>query len=548
MRLQAAGTYHVIAISGGNIAILAAVILIVFAALGIHNRYGAIVAIVVLVTYAQIVSAGPSVWRATLMAILYFGARLFDHRTPSWYAMTLAAAIIAVAQPLDVRDAGFLLTFGATAGLLGAARFIAVRLPRHRVIAWVFGSVVASLAVEVVLVPVSAGVFSRVTAAGLLLNLVAVPAMALVQIAGMVVVVCDRFPPIAASSGWLAAQGAFALIDSAWLIDVAPALVQRVPPPPAWIIAIYYVALVLAWRGSRRSRALPIIVLVSTGVLIFTGRDPFAATRPTDRLRVTTIDVGQGESILLDAPGVEPMLVDTGGSPFGGGAFDIGRRVLAPVLWKQGVRRLGALLVTHGDPDHLGGAEAVLADFQPRSLWWGTPVPPHEPSRQLLGTAHRQGSVVAFRRAGDTLAYGRAHIRILHPPPPDWERQKVRNDDSVVLEVVYGDVAILLTGDISSTVERQIAPQLTPARVRVLKVAHHGSRTSSSTELLDAWRPQIAVISCGRGNTFGHPAPEVLTRLQSIGARVYRTDRDGEITLESDGESVSVTTFTAERR
>ena len=111
---------------------------------------------------------------------------------------------------------------------------------------------------------------------------------------------------------------------------------------------------------------------------------------------------------------------------------------------------------------------------------------------------------------GEVTRQDGVQVRVLHPPPPDWERRRVRNDDSVVLEVVYGDVAILLTGDIGADVERAIVPQLTPSRIRILKVAHHGSRTSSSSALLDTWRPQIAVISCGRGNRFGHPAPEVL--------------------------------------
>jgi competence protein ComEC len=146
------------------------------------------------------------------------------------------------------------------------------------------------------------------------------------------------------------------------------------------------------------------------------------------------------------------------------------------------------------------------------------------------------------------LHIGAARVIVLHPPPADWERQRVRNDDSVVLEVLYGDVALLLTGDIGSDVERQIIPKLVPARIRILKVAHHGSRTSTAQALLDAWRPQIALISCGRGNPFGHPAPEVVARLDEIGARVYRTDRDGEITVETDGEQVVVRTFAGQEK
>jgi len=113
----------------------------------------------------------------------------------------------------------------------------------------------------------------------------------------------------------------------------------------------------------------------------------------------------------------------------------------------------------------------------------------------------------------------------------------------VALEVRYGDVAIVLLGDVGAATERAILAQLTPARLRILKVAHHGSRTSTSQQLVDAWRPQIAVISCGRGNTFGHPAPEVLRRLESIGAAIYRTDRDGQVTIDTDGVNVRVRTF-----
>jgi len=318
------------------------------------------------------------------------------------------------------------------------------------------------------------------------------------------------------------------------------------------MVGAYYAALVVAWRASRVSVRLgscALVVTIATSIVF--GVDPLwrvtphalmTGLKPRPAVRLTMIDVGQGEAILLEASGAQPLLIDAGGAPFGGGAFDIGARVLAPALWARGVRTLGELLVTHGDPDHIGGAPTVLAEFRPGLVWWGIPVPPHLPSRTFLEAAGR-ASRVQYRRAGETLAFGRARLRVLNPPEPDWERQRVRNDDSVVLEVTFGDVAILLAGDISATVERSIASQLTPARVRVLKVAHHGSRTSTSDILLNAWRPQITLISCGRGNTFGHPALEVLDRLKSIGAQVYRTDQDGEITLTTDGRDVSVRTF-----
>ena len=167
----------------------------------------------------------------------------------------------------------------------------------------------------------------------------------------------------------------------------------------------------------------------------------------------------------------------------------------------------------------------------------------HERLQEVLRAAREGGARVEQRQAGDEMRIGGIRVRVLHPPQPDWQRQRVRNDDSVVLEVVYRDVAVLLLGDVGAGIEHSILERLTPAGRRILKVAHHGSRSSTSRELLEHWRPQIAIISAGRGNTFGHPAPEVLRRLESIGAVIYRTDLDGQVTIETDGTNVQVRTY-----
>ena len=200
-RLQAAGTYHVIAISGGNIAILAGLVLGILTLTAVPGRVAAMVAILVLLAYSQVATAGPSVWRATLMAVFYLAARLVDHRTAPWQATAVAATMMVAAHPLDIRDPGFILTFGATAALLEGARRGQALLPGHRVLAWLVASVAASVAAEIALFPVSAQTFSRVTSAGVLLNLVAVPMMGVAQIAGLAVVATDTVHFLATSSG-----------------------------------------------------------------------------------------------------------------------------------------------------------------------------------------------------------------------------------------------------------------------------------------------------------------------------------------------------------
>jgi competence protein ComEC len=546
--LQAAGTYHVIAISGGNIAILAAAATLLLAAISIRGRRAAIIAIVVLSGYAIVVTAGPSVWRATLMAVLYCAARAVDHRSSAWQSASLAAAVMIVIRPLDVRDAGFILTFGATLALLEGVR-IGTRLT-HGIgaVSWVVASVVASLAIEVALLPVSATLFSRVTGAGLVLNLLAVPLMGIVQVAALVVTLADGAAVVASPAGWIAHYAAQALIGSANLVTLAPWSTARVPPPETIVVATYYVALAMVVLSRvRGTRSIAAVVLIAMTLVITGALDVsrLHQQEPSHVLRLTMLDVGQGESILVERPGGRVMLVDAGGAPFGGGV-DIGARVVAPALWASGIRALDTLLITHGDPDHLGGALDVLSDFAPHQVWMGVYVPSHRPAHDVLDAAARLRIPVEFKSRGDGDADRELRVRVLHPPPPDWERRRVRNDDSVVLEIVYRDVAVLLTGDISAEVEKEIVPLLTPAKTRVLKVAHHGSRTSSSDELLSAWRPQIALISAGRGNTFGHPAPEALERLEAIGAQVYRTDRDGQIAVETDGHDVRVETFRGE--
>jgi competence protein ComEC len=279
-------------------------------------------------------------------------------------------------------------------------------------------------------------------------------------------------------------------------------------------------------------------------VMVFGVPAPLAraSAAPPGQLRLSVLDVGQAEAMLLQPPGAGALLVDTGGSPFGSG-LDIGRRVVVPAMWARGVRSLAALLVTHGDPDHIGGATSVVASMPVGEAWLGIRVPTHAAGNELLANLAAWRVPVSYLRAGRAMAMGHMRVRVLHPPEPDWQRPRVRNDDSVVIEVLFGDVALLLAGDIGADVERTIVPQLTPARLRVLKVAHHGSRTSSSQALLEAWRPQLALISAGRGNTFGHPAPDVLQRLEAIGAVVLRTDRDGQITITTDGRALWWRTF-----
>jgi len=218
--------------------------------------------------------------------------------------------------------------------------------------------------------------------------------------------------------------------------------------------------------------------------------------------------------------------------------------VVAPAVRAAGASRLTYVVATHGDADHVGGAAAIVRDFRPAEVWEGVAVPPEPLMRQLRAAS--SGARGAWRtvRRGDVLAFGEADVLVRHPAAPDWERQRVRNDDSVVLEIRSGDVSVVLTGDIESAAEADVAGLLGPAGVRVLQAPHHGSATSSTWPLIRAASPGAVIISAGRGNRYGHPHAAVLGRYAESGAQVFRTDVEGAITLRTDGRVAEIRTFT----
>jgi competence protein ComEC len=469
------------------------------------------------------------------------------------------ATIVAVVDPLTVLDAGAWLSFGATLGIIaGAARFerwatgsdgASARARHasplhviHRIWRALLALLSATVAAELVLLPVSAGLFARVGLLGLVLNFVAIPAMTIVQLAGIVLAACDGWWNGAAHLAARAADFAASwLVDSSMAVDRAPWLVWRVPPSPLPLVAAFYGVLVVALTARRRPRlrfAAGGATVLAAGAIVLAPTVEWAAPTP-GRLRVTVLDVGQGDAIAAQFPDGRALLVDAGGLA---GSTDFGSRVVTPALWALGIRRLEWIAVTHGDADHVGGVLAVARDLRPREIWEGVPVPPNRELQTLREAAHQMQIAWRQLQSGHRLELGPVTIEVLHPPLPDWERRKIRNDDSMVLRIRFGDVEWLLTGDAGVEFESAFHDDLrTP--VRLLKVAHHGSLSSSSARFVDTFAPAAAFISVGRANFFNHPAPAVMTRFEQEGAIVFRTDSDGAIVTETDGAVVDIRTM-----
>ena len=258
-------------------------------------------------------------------------------------------------------------------------------------------------------------------------------------------------------------------------------------------------------------------------------------------LEVTAIDVGQGDSLLLISPEGKTLLIDAGG-PTGASAqgptgnFEIGEDVVSPVLWSRNIRRLDAIALTHAHSDHMGGMPSILRNFRPRVLWVGTN--PETPAYQaLLAEARRLNIPVLAMAAGSSFPFGGTHVEVLAPAPGYTPGAGATNDDSLVLHVAYGKTSVLLEGDAEASSERQMLSE--QLHSDLLKVGHHGSRTSTIPPFLAQVAPRYAVISVAHRNPYGHPKWDVLRRLQDDHVQTFRTDALGATSFYLNGTSVA---------
>ncbi|MBC7930851.1 MAG: ComEC/Rec2 family competence protein [Rubrivivax sp.] len=468
----------------------------------------------------------------------------------------------------------------------------AARLERWRaqiLLRFVFAAVIVSVAVQLALLPLLVVYFHRLSLASLVLNLFVGALMVVLAFAALAALAVSPLSATLAAPLIRLTEATASLmihsVDPFARANVASLRLPEYSGAASAIYALYFVPLLfltfalLRWRPvssatrprsddddtesdwlhiAARSRILKLAGFALASITFIIVAHPFSAGRPDGRLRVDFLDVGQGDAALVTMPDGATLLVDGGGRPdfrarrgsdedapqFEPDSRGVGDAVVSEYLWQRGLARVDYVLATHAHADHIDGLSAIARNFRVGGALVGR-APSDEPEFARFAMAARDARVpVYIVGRGDLLRFGAVTIEVLWPPPSRGDADATSgNNDSVVLRLRFGHRTFLLTGDAEADAERSLVAAGDDLRSDAVKVAHHGSRTSSTEAFVSAARPSLAVVSVGQDSPYGHPHPEVIERWRKLGARVLTTGGGGTITLSTDGDDLQVETF-----
>lgn len=529
------GLAHLLAVSGQNVMLLALLVFFLGAVMGLGRNTRLLAVLALIALYIPLTGAGPSIQRAGVMGAAGVVAALAGRRTVRWYSLLLALAVTLSLNPLALKAVGWQLSFVAVIAIFWLAPKIRRKLgslPRP-----LAEGLAITVAATVLTLPLMAFHFGRISMVSVLANVLALPAVSMIMWLGM----------LSASVGqvWLLPAGLLNQVNGVligYLAEIAswsarqPFAVFDLQIRSWWLVALIYALIAVTVMASTRLRLifirrgrLRLAALSAVCMLLLAGAAAISAGRsgPPSQFTVSFLDVGQGDATLLQTPQGRAVLVDAG--PPGAG--------LADELEAVGVERIDLLIITHAQLDHYGGLAELAASFDIGTIANGGRGSNANEYRDAIARVRLKGAREITLQRGQRLKLDGLNAEVLAPEAAvSTTPEDDPNQSAIVLKASYGGFDMLLPADAESDVWGQ-APV---GDIEVLKVAHHGSADDGLSDALLSLRPELAVISAGRGNPFGHPHPATVAALRSSGVKVLRTDRDGTIKVSPSTTGISV--------
>ena len=532
------GIMHILAVSGLHAGIILMMVFMPLERLPFAAR--ALSALTVLWLFAAVTGFAPPVTRASIMATIVLVGILLQRDSQPINALAAAGTGILLADPLALFGLSFLLSFGAVLGILLFQQRVQTALLRVFPRMWrpklqpAAALLSLTLSAQALTLPLLAQEFGQVSPSVLLANLVAVPLVFLTVTCGSLsLLLFHILPALATPFAAVAAASIDLILITSELLARLPGASVSLPPLPSLIVILYFTGIAYLTISQGRVRQ-KLLVLSITLIAVLTAA-PAIAPDSGNIIRVTFLDVGQGDAAVVELPDGSALLIDTGP---GSRNWNAGSAIILPFLRARGIRRLHMMIITHPDNDHAGGAQAVVEELPVGQVLVGGRWPESGAGKELMDVMTARTDSVRDVRAGLRIPLpGEAMLYVLSPPADiDCEAS---NEHSVVVLLRYGTTRFLFTGDADAEAERRMVARYDSfLHADVLKVGHHGSTTSSSPGFVVKVRPRHAVISAGRNNHFNHPRQEVLDRLRLAGAHISRTDIEGAIMFLSDGRRV----------
>lgn len=550
--VRAAGLAHVLAVSGMHVVILVGIVVASMRRLLIRlpwlaNRFEArriacALGVPVALTFALFAGGAPSAWRAAITASIGWTFVAAGKR-PQASAVAAAAAIaLGAMRPHQAIHPSFLLSIVATAAILTAPRF-----EQNDLVFWLKSGFTISFRTTIATSPVVLWYFGTVPISGLIANVLLVPvaSLLLLPLAALHAIIAFVSAPLAVITAFPLNIVANAFITACRVFALLPFSRPFPPPDIAQGVTIAIAAILLLAISSTRVRI--IVCIVTLLALVAFELRLRVVEQPRDQLRVTFLDVGQGDSVLIDLPDGRLMMIDGGGNPHSG--VEPGRAVLVPLLRARRRSRIDVVVFSHPHPDHYGGLFAVLENFAVDELW-----DTGQAEAENAGdpsTEKSASSLLRMARAKETRIrgprelcqkprkFGTALIEVIWPCP-QYRMGFGPNNNSFVLRIEYSEQTFLFTGDIEADAEHTLISKNADLKADVLKIPHHGSNKSNTDEFLKAVSPRFAVISNGLHNRYGHPAVEVIEQLEQLGSRIIRLDREGGTAVVVKGATIAI--------